>query len=52
MELHLELPAPDHERQYNEKMDEWEAAGGRIQPGALRRNGADTAKPSCTLFIG
>ena len=36
-ELYLVRPTAEHKAQYEEMMDEWEAAGGRINPGALRR---------------
>ncbi len=36
-ELRLVGPLPEHKKQYEEMMDEWEAFGGRLNPGALRR---------------
>lgn len=36
-ELKLVRPSLDHKRQYEDMMDEWEAFGGRLNPGALRR---------------
>lgn len=35
--LKLIRPSLDHKRQYEDMMDEWEAFGGRLNPGALRR---------------
>ena len=41
MEYVLALPSTEHEKQYQEMMDEWEAYqaqhGGWFNPGALRR---------------
>lgn len=36
-ELRLIRPLSEHKRQYEAMMDEWEAFGGRLNPGALRR---------------
>lgn len=36
-DLYLVRPSYEHEEQYNTMMDEWEACGGRLNPGALRR---------------
>lgn len=36
-ELRLVRPSLEHKKQYEEMMDEWEAFGGRLNPGALRR---------------
>lgn len=36
-ELRLVRPSLEHKQQYEEMMDEWEAFGGRLNPGALRR---------------
>lgn len=36
-ELRLVRPSLAHKKQYEEMMDEWEAFGGRLNPGALRR---------------
>jgi len=33
----LVQPSIEHEKQYENMMDEWEAYGGRLNPGALRR---------------
>lgn len=33
----LVRPMPEHKLLYEAMMDEWEAFGGRINPGALRR---------------
>ena len=30
-------PSIEHEKQYEDMMDEWEAYGGKLNPGALRR---------------
>jgi serine/threonine-protein kinase len=38
--IRLELPNESHKNGYLEMMDEWLAHGGRINPGALRNNGA------------
>lgn len=35
--LSLVQPSFEHEKQYEDMMDEWEAYGGRLNPGALRR---------------
>lgn len=35
--LFLVRPAAEHEKQYEEMMDEWGKHGGRLNPGALRR---------------
>lgn len=35
--LRLVRPAPEHKARYEAMMDEWEAYGGRLNPGALRR---------------
>lgn len=35
--LYLVQPSLEHKQQYEEMMNEWEAFGGRINPGALRR---------------
>lgn len=35
--LSLEIPSFMHKQQYEEMMDEWEAFGGRLNPGALKR---------------
>lgn len=40
----LVAPTPVHQTLYEEMMDEWEAFGGRLQPGALRRSGASYAQ--------
>ena len=37
MALRLVHPAPEHRGEYEAMMDEWEAFGGRLNPGALRR---------------
>ena len=37
MPFQLIHPSIDHKKQYEEMMDEWEAFGGRINPGAIRR---------------
>lgn len=37
MPFRLVCPSMLHKRQYEEMMDEWEAFGGRINPGAIRR---------------
>ena len=37
MELKLVRPAMEHKAEYEKMMDEWEAFGGRLNPGALRR---------------
>ena len=37
MELRLVRPALEHKTEYEAMMDEWEAFGGRLNPGALRR---------------
>lgn len=36
-ELRLIRPSSEHKQQYEAMMDEWEAFGGRLNPGALRR---------------
>lgn len=36
-ELKLVRPSEEHKLQYESMMDEWEAFGGRLNPGALRR---------------
>lgn len=36
-ELRLVRPSLEHKKLYEEMMDEWEAFGGRLNPGALRR---------------
>ena len=36
-ELRLVRPSEEHKTQYEAMMDEWEAFGGRLNPGALRR---------------
>ena len=36
-ELRLVRPSEEHKSQYEAMMDEWEAFGGRLNPGALRR---------------
>ena len=36
-ELKLVRPSEEHKLQYEAMMDEWEAFGGRLNPGALRR---------------
>ena len=36
-ELKLVRPSQEHKFQYESMMDEWEAFGGRINPGAIRR---------------
>lgn len=36
-QLKLERPSIKHAQQYEAMMDEWEAYGGRLNPGALRR---------------
>ena len=36
-ELRLVRPSEGHKLQYESMMDEWEAFGGRLNPGALRR---------------
>ena len=36
-ELRLVRPLPEHKERYEAMMDEWEAFGGRLNPGALRR---------------
>jgi len=40
--LRLEKPTPVHQVRYEAMMDEWEAQGGRINPGALRRYSSAT----------
>lgn len=35
--LNLVQPSIEYEKQYEEMMDEWEAYGGRLNPGALSR---------------
>lgn len=35
--LELVRPSIEHESKYEAMMDEWEAYGGRINPGALKR---------------
>ena len=35
--LRLSKPLPAHKDEYERMMDEWEAFGGRLHPGALRR---------------
>ena len=37
VELRLVKPLPVHREQYEQMMEEWEAFGGRLHPGALRR---------------
>ena len=36
-ELRLVRPSSEHKEQYEEMMEEWEAFGGRLNPGMLRR---------------
>jgi len=38
MSFQLVRPSIIHKHRYEEMMDEWEAYGGRINPGAIRRN--------------
>lgn len=37
MDARLVRPGPEHQALYEAMMDEWEAFGGRLNPGALRR---------------
>ncbi len=38
-ELFLTIPTIKHKQHYEEMMNEWELYGGRLNPGALQRNG-------------
>jgi predicted acetyltransferase len=43
-ELKLVLPDESHKEQYLEMMDEWISFGGRLNPSALKNNGASYEK--------
>ena len=45
MPFQLVHPSMLHKRQYEEMMDEWEAFGGRINPGAIRRYASGQKEP-------
>lgn len=45
MPFQLVHPSLLHKRQYEEMMDEWEAFGGRINPGAIRRYATGQKEP-------
>ena len=36
-QLKLVRPSIEHKQQYESMLEEWEAFGGRLNPGALRR---------------
>lgn len=46
MALKLEIPSMAHKERYEDMMDEWEAYGGRLNPGALRRRSAANPAPA------
>ncbi len=45
MSFKLVHPSINHKKQFEEMMDEWEAFGGRINPGAIRRYSHQQGEP-------